>query len=63
MTLTLSQIIGILSAGALLGMAGLMGLIGALTTRYDDEGGSCFVHLVALLAATTGLALLVMVFR
>lgn len=63
MTLTWSQMMAVLGAGVLFGIAGLIGLLGSLTARYGDEEGGCFAHAIALLVAAAALALLIVVFR
>lgn len=63
MTLTIGQMMSLLGAGALMGMAGLMALAGALTARYGDQEGGCFAHFLALLAAAGGVTLLALAMR
>lgn len=63
MTLTWSQMVAVFGAGVLFGAAGLIGLLGSLTARYDDKEGGCFAHAIALLTAAAALALLIVVFR
>jgi len=63
MSLTIMQMMAVLGAGALLGMAGLMVLASAIAARGGDEEGGCFARVMALLAAAGGLALLVVAMR
>ncbi|MCS7222656.1 MAG: hypothetical protein RML36_07910 [Anaerolineae bacterium] len=60
MTFTWPQIMGVLGAGFLWGIAGLMALAGAQAERSGDREGAYFGKGMAFLAAGAGLAVLIL---
>lgn len=63
MTLTIPQMMGLLGAGVLFGIAGLMAVAGALAAHSGDPEGGCFGRVMAFLAAGAGLAVLILALR
>jgi hypothetical protein len=60
-TLTIWEVLTLLSAGAFLGVAGLIWLMCALVARHNNDAAGCFERTVALAAAAAGIGLLPLV--